>query len=162
MTPQDFFAVFGFHPAALVAYALLHLHIVATNRRSSRLEARLTRIEAFRITLQPERPTVDPKKLARLKELQLIPIADLHPIESMELEQLRRELAQRPELADDPATPFVDESQRPNIGGGDYMKDRDADTRRRETEADMREVVADVKEGVGFLAWLIRLFRGGR
>lgn len=148
MTPQDFFVVFGVSPYAVIAYVLLHLHIVAIGRRVSRLESRRTPT--------PERKSMDAVKVERLAALQKIPPADLHPIEAFELEQLRRELAQRPEVADDPNTLLVDEAQRPNIeGDDDAIRDRDAATRTRET-------VDDVRAFVRFARWVVGLFRGGR
>src|SRR5687767_12556718 len=65
-----------------------------------------------------------PEKIKRLAELQEMERA--HPSrimlvsEALELEQLRRELAMAPEVADDPSTPFADESKRPNLDGTDW------------------------------------------
>lgn len=79
-----------------------------------------------------------PEKTERLKVLQnwprclLDPGAPGHAADcehnpagrgrAMELAALRRELALEPEVADDPATPFVDESRRPLTTGGDSLQ----------------------------------------
>lgn len=62
-----------------------------------------------------------PEKRARLATLQgLDRIRVITGPEHDELEQLRRELAASPEVADDPRTLFVDESSRPQLDGSDY------------------------------------------
>lgn len=61
-----------------------------------------------------------PEKNARLIELQQVPWQELGAARIAELDALRRELAASPEVADDPATLFVDESRRPNLDGTDW------------------------------------------
>lgn len=75
-----------------------------------------------------------PEKLRRLAALQACErIPDILPSERNELAALRRELAASPEVADNPATPFTDESWRPQLDGTDYgveQRKRDCDEAR--------------------------------
>jgi hypothetical protein len=62
-----------------------------------------------------------PGKLAELAHLQHGERFDLlNETGVTRLEQLRRELAMAPEVADNPATLFTDESSRPNLDGSNY------------------------------------------
>jgi hypothetical protein len=74
---------------------------------------------------------VTPEKLARLAFLQQGAAHRLLNVEtSNELDALRREFAASPEVADDPATLFTDESRRPQLDGSDYgdvQRKRDCD-----------------------------------
>lgn len=79
-----------------------------------------------------------PEKLKRLAELQQWPPDALDGHEALELDALRRELAMVPEVADNPATLFTDESRRPQLDGTDYLDEqrkRDCDEAKAWVEA---------------------------
>lgn len=100
-----------------------------------------------------------PEKRARLIELQQrldfgdvvaggVRRGPLSKGEQAELDALRRELAASPELPDNPATPFVDESRRPNLDGTDYN-----DTLHAMRCAEAGEVLAALLAKVGAVAF---------
>lgn len=69
-----------------------------------------------------------PDKLKRLALLQELDRREAStPAEEAELDDLRRELAMAPEVADNPATPFTDESRRPQLDGTDYLAEQKRD-----------------------------------
>lgn len=83
-----------------------------------------------------------PGELATLKHLQQL-IADGVPLtvsQQAELLRLRRELAAAPEVADDPATLFVDEARRPKTNGADFYEEQ--------KQRSARELEAAALEGV--------------
>lgn len=91
-----------------------------------------------------------PERLTLLTALQRQVAADVEPLtveQAAELRSLQLELAAAPEVADDPSTPFVNETRMPNLDGTDYG----AEQLRR----DVRETVADVKVAVGFFAQVL-------
>lgn len=68
-----------------------------------------------------------PDKLKRLAELQAMERmkgTGLTGAEWDEMHALRRDLAMAPEVADNPATPFTDESRRPQLDGTDYLDEQ--------------------------------------
>jgi hypothetical protein len=76
--------------------------------------------------------------------------------QQLELDRLRTKMSvTEMERADNPDTLLVDETRSPNLSD-------DGDYKRQQIARDVKETVADVKEGVGFLAWLLGLFGFGR
>lgn len=150
MTPFEFFAAFKLSPYAVAAYALLHAHIYVVSRRVSAIE--LTPTVGSELGADLTRKAVmNPSQIKRLAELQAIPHDKRTPEEAAELSFLLTFVGQ--EVADDPTTPFVDETRSPLIRGGDY--------KREQMERDARETVADVRAFVRFARWVVSMFRGG-
>ena len=95
------------------------------------------------------------EELAELAKLQSVPWATLSTSSLARLEELRTKLAKtETERADDPNT-LRDETERPNLSD-------DKDFGKEQLKRDVQETVRDVKEAVGFFAWLLSLFRGFR